>query len=403
MLSAEEQVQELKKGVVDLVSEGELLAKIKESIAKKTPLKIKAGFDPSRPDLHLGHTVLINKMRQFQRLGHHVVFLIGDFTAMIGDPSGRNQTRPALTLEECQENAKTYARQVFKILDPEKTEVAYNSKWLGPLSSSDFIRLASQYTVARMIERDDFSKRFEEKTPISIHEFLYPLVQGYDSVAMKSDVELGGTDQKFNLLVGRELQKAYGVRQQNVITVPILEGLDGVQKMSKSYNNFIAVDDSPKEMFGKTMRVSDELMFRYYELLTDISTLELSTLKSDVASGRKHPRAVKVELAKTLVARFHSESAATQAEDEFNRVFAGGGLPDDIPLIEVEGVTEMPIMDLLVKLGLCPTKSDARRMIDQKSVEVAGSRIEDIKKVIDFRTEVVVRVGKKRFAKVIGK
>ncbi len=404
-MSAEEQLRELKKGAVDLISEPELVAKLKESIAKNKPLRIKAGFDPSRPDLHLGHTVLLNKMRQFQKLGHQVIFLIGDFTAMIGDPSGKNQTRPALSEEECVENAKTYARQVNKVLDSAKTEVAYNSAWFKKMSTAEFIRLSSQYTVARMLERDDFANRFRERTPISIHEFLYPLVQGYDSVALRADVELGGTDQRFNLLVGREIQKSYGVPQQCVLTVPILEGLDGVQKMSKSLNNYIAVEDSPKEMFGKTMRVSDELMLRYYELLTDITTDELSTLKQDLASGKKHPRDVKAQLAKTLVTRFHSAADADRAEEEFRRVFSGGGLPDEIPMVELnakELSASIDACELLVRLNLASSKGEARRSVEGRAVEINGERVTDPKMQVPLNvgSDFIVRSGKKKFAKV---
>jgi tyrosyl-tRNA synthetase len=303
-----EQLKLLMKGVADIVSEKDLLDKLYLSQKEKRPLRIKAGFDPNRPDLHVGHTVLINKMRQFQQLGHHVMFLIGDFTALIGDPSGKNETRPALTPEEVKENAKTYARQVFKILDPDKTEVMYNNAWMGKFSAADFIRLASHYTVARIMERDDFSKRYKSGTPIAVHEFMYPLVQGYDSVVMKADVELGGTDQRFNLLVGRELQKSYGQSPQVVMMTPILEGTDGVQKMSKSLNNYIGVEDSPKDMFGKTMSVSDEMMYKYYELLTDLTVDEIKALKKE-----KHPRDVKVNLAKILVDRFHGKEAAENA------------------------------------------------------------------------------------------
>ena len=404
-MSVEEQLRELKKGAVDLISEPEFIAKLKESTAKNKPLRIKAGFDPSRPDLHLGHTVLLNKMRQFQRLGHQVIFLIGDFTAMIGDPSGKNQTRPALSEEECIENAKTYARQVNKVLDPAKTEVAYNSTWFKKMPTTEFIRLSSQYTVARMLERDDFANRFRERTPISIHEFLYPLVQGYDSVALRADVELGGTDQRFNLLVGREIQKSYGVPQQCVLTVPILEGLDGVQKMSKSLNNYIAVEDSPKEMFGKTMRVSDDLMLRYYELLTDITTDELAILKQDLAIERKHPRDVKVQLAKMLVTRFHSATDADRAEEEFRRVFSSGGLPDDMPVVELnakEYVTGIDACELLVRLNMAASKSEARRSIEGRAVEINGERLTDPKAQVSLSAggEFIVRSGKKKFAKV---
>ncbi len=404
--SAEEQLRELKKGSVDLISETELVAKLKESAAKNKPLRIKAGFDPSRPDLHLGHTVLLNKMRQFQRLGHQVIFLIGDFTAMIGDPSGKNQTRPPLTEDECVENAKTYARQVYKVLDSTKTEVAYNSTWFKKMSTADFIRLSSQYTVARMLERDDFANRFRERTPISIHEFLYPLVQGYDSVALRADVELGGTDQRFNLLVGREIQKSYGVAQQCVLTVPILEGLDGVQKMSKSLNNYIGVEDSPKDMFGKTMRVSDELMIRYYELLTDITTDEMTKLKQDLASGARHPRDVKVALAKSLVTRFHSATDADRAEEEFKRIFAAGGLPDEMPIFDLNAAEfsggAVGICQLLVRLNLAASNGEGRRSIDGRAVEVNGERVADPKLQVPLKSgdEFVVRSGKKKFAKV---
>ena len=371
-LDPREQLNELKKGALDIVSEGELLAKLKKSFDTGKPLRVKTGFDPSRPDLHLGHTVLLNKMRQFQRLGHHVIFLIGDFTALIGDPSGRNEARPPLSEEEIKENAKTYARQVYKVLDKEKTEVDYNSRWMKGFSSSDFIRLASHYTVARMIERDDFTKRFQNHQPISIHEFLYPLVQGYDSVALKSDIELGGTDQRFNLLVGRELQKAYGQEPQCILTVPILEGLDGVQKMSKSLDNYIAVEDTPKDIFGKTMRVSDELMIRYYELLADISVAELNKLKEDVKTGALHPRQVKVSLAKTLVARFHDQAAADNALEEFERIFVKKGLPDDVPVKELKPIDSVGICKLMADLGLAASNGEARRLVEGNAVEKDG-------------------------------
>ncbi|MEK6556582.1 MAG: tyrosine--tRNA ligase [Bdellovibrionota bacterium] len=406
-LSAEEQLKELKKGTVDCISEVELLAKLKESVAKSKPLRIKAGFDPSRPDLHIGHTVLLNKMRQFQEFGHHVIFLIGDFTAMIGDPTGKNVTRPALTSEEIQENAKTYARQVYKVLDEKKTEVAYNATWFNKFSAADFIRLTSQYTVARMLERDDFQKRYAEKAPISMHELLYPLVQGYDSVALKSDVELGGTDQKFNLLVGREIQKAYSVASQCVMTVPILEGLDGVQKMSKSLDNYIAVEDSPKDMFGKTMRVSDELMIRYFELLTDITTADLAKLQADLKERKLHPRQVKVDLAKTLVTRFHSKEAADNAEAEFNRIFVSGGLPDDMPTKSLnEG--SLQAAALLVELQLATSKSEARRLIEGGAVEIiqgketTGEKVKDHMQPVKLvkQSSFVVRAGKKKFVRV---
>jgi tyrosyl-tRNA synthetase len=401
-LDPKEQLNELKKGTVDVVSDGELLAKLKKSAEKNKPLRIKAGFDPSRPDLHLGHTVLLNKMRQFQQLGHHVLFLIGDFTAMIGDPTGRNEARPPLSEEEIKENAKTYARQVFKVLDPDKTEVVYNSHWMKQVTSADFIRLASHYTVARMIERDDFTKRFQAHQSISMHEFLYPLVQGYDSVAMKADVELGGTDQRFNLLVGRDLQKSYGQEQQCIMTVPILEGLDGVQKMSKSLDNYIAVEDSPKDMFGKTMRVSDELMLRYYELLTDITVSDLEKLKSDLKSGKVHPREVKVNLAKNLVARFHSREAADKAFEEFERIFVQKGLPDEVPVKEIAPIENIWICKLMAELGLASSSSEARRLVEQKAVESDGEKITDPQLKLNLKPgeEFVLKAGKKKFVRV---
>lgn len=401
-LDPQTQLRELRKGTVDIVSEGELLAKLKKSYEKNQPLRIKAGFDPSRPDLHIGHTVLLNKMRQFQQLGHHVTFLIGDFTAMIGDPTGRNESRPALTEEEIKENAKTYARQVFKVLDKDKTEVDYNSRWMKNLSSADFIRLASQYTVARMIERDDFHKRFSNHQSIAIHEFLYPLVQGYDSVAMKTDVELGGTDQRFNLLVGRDLQKSYGQEPQCIVTVPILEGLDGVQKMSKSLDNYIAVEDSPKDMFGKTMRVSDELMLRYYELLTDISVADLEKLKADLKSGAAHPRQVKVDLGKLLVERFHSKDAADNALVEFERIFIHKGVPDDMPVKAVAAISGIGLCKLMVEVGLAASNGEARRLVEGNAVEKDGEKLSDPQMKLDLTAgmEFVLKAGKKKFAKV---
>ena len=405
MISASEQMRELKKGIVDLVSEAELLKKLERSVATKKPLRIKAGFDPSRPDLHIGHTVLINKMRQFQELGHHVIFLIGDFTGLIGDPTGRNETRPALTVEEVAENAKTYAKQVFKILDREKTEVAYNSHWMNKFSAIDFIKLTGQYTVARMLERDDFSKRFKEQVPISVHEFLYPLVQGYDSVALKADVELGGSDQRFNLLVGRDIQRGYGLEPQCIMTTPILEGLDGVQKMSKSLDNYIGVEDTPRDMFGKTLRVSDELMLRYYELLTDITVSDLEKLKADLKSGARHPKAVKVELAKILVTRFHSKEAADQAEVEFQRMFAEGGLPDDMPEVQMAPADQIWICAFLTQAGLVTSNSEARRLVVQNAVELNQQKVSDPNLKLDLKKgeSYILKAGKKKFAKVVVK
>lgn len=401
-LDPAEQLKQLKKGAAEIVSEAELLGKLKKSHKDNKPLRIKAGFDPSRPDLHVGHTVLLNKMRQFQLLGHHVMFLIGDFTALIGDPTGKNEARPPLTREEVEVNAKTYAQQVFKILDPDKTEVMYNSTWFMKFSSVDFIRLTQQYTVARMLERDDFTKRFQSHTPIHMHELLYPLVQGYDSVAMKADVEMGGTDQKFNLLVGRELQKSFGQEQQCVFTMPILEGLDGVQKMSKSLDNYIGVDDSPRDMFGKTMRVSDELMIRYYELLTDITVDQLADLRGDLKSGKRHPRAVKVDLARTLVERFHGAAAGKAAVEEFDRIFVNKGLPDEVPSVTVASQAGIWICKLMVETGLATSNSDGRRLIEGKAVEKDGEKIIDPQLKMDLRAgqSFVLKAGKKKFVRV---
>lgn len=399
---ARAQVADLKKGITDLVSEGELLSKITRGLLKGKPLRIKAGFDPSRPDLHLGHTVLMNKMRQFQELGHQAIFLIGDFTAMIGDPTGKNETRPALTKEECSENAKTYAHQVFKILDSEKTEVRYNASWFDLFKPGDFIKLAGQYTVARMLERDDFAKRLKEQRPIAVHEFLYPLVQGYDSVALEADVELGGHDQRFNLLVGREIQKSYGMESQCIMTTPLLVGLDGIQKMSKSYDNYIGVEDSPQDIFGKTMRLSDDLMYSYYELLTDKTIAEVEALRVGVANKSLHPRDVKVALAKIFVARFHSPAAADAAEAEFQRVFSGKGLPDVIEEVRIKA-SEIGVQQLLVDLGMAGSKSEARRLIEGRAVEVDQAKVEDANLKLNLMVgkSLVIKAGKKNFKRVI--
>lgn len=399
----EEQLELVKFGAVDFISEPDFLKKLKKSYETKKPLKIKLGADPSRPDIHIGHTVVINKLKTLQDLGHHVQFLIGDFTALIGDPSGRNSTRPILTREEIEQNAKTYASQIFKILDPEKTEIVYNSHWLLKLTSIDFIRLSAQYTVARMLERDDFTKRFKSNTPISIHEFMYPLCQGYDSVALKSDLELGGTDQKFNLLVGRDLQSSYGVEPQCILTMPILEGLDGVNKMSKSLDNYIGVNESPKDMFGKTMRVSDDLMFRYYELLTSITPSDLAQLKKDVEEKKKHPRDVKVNLAKTLVARFHSQAAAQAAEDEFNRIFVDKGMPDQIEEFKVAAQPQMGLVQLMTTSGLTASNGEATRLITGGGVQLDQQKISDPKLKLDLKSgeSFVIKAGKKKFVKIV--
>ncbi|MBL7557051.1 MAG: tyrosine--tRNA ligase [Bdellovibrionaceae bacterium] len=402
-LKPEEQLERIGFGAVDLISKEDMLRKLKRSAETKKPLLIKFGADPTRPDIHIGHTVVINKLKTFQDLGHHIHFLIGDFTALIGDPSGKNTTRPILSREQIEENAKTYAKQIFKILDPDKTEIVYNSKWLAPMTSIDFIRLASRYTVARILERDDFSNRLKNQTPISVHELLYPLTQGYDSVALKSDVELGGTDQKFNLLVGRDLQSQYQQEPQCILTMPILEGLDGVNKMSKSLDNYISVVDTPKDMFGKTMRVSDELMYRYYELLSDITGSQLEQLKRDVKSGAKHPRQVKVDLAKFLVTRFHSASDANNAEDEFNRIFVQKGLPDTIDEKKVKPAKDVALNQLMTHLGITQTNSEASRLIEGGGVSIDSEKVSNAKLRIDLDAgkEFILKAGKKKFLKVI--
>lgn len=403
-LTPEEQLSYIKQGSVDFISEAEFLKKLKKSVGTKKPLKIKLGADPSRPDIHVGHTVVIQKMRVLQNLGHHVQFLIGDFTALIGDPTGKNTTRPILSREEIEQNAKSYAEQIFKILDPDKTEIVYNSSWLLKLTSIDFIKLTAKYTIARMLERDDFTNRYKSGVPISMHELMYPLCQGYDSVALQTDLELGGTDQKFNLLVGRDLQSHYGQEPQCILTMPILEGLDGVQKMSKSLDNYIGVSEVPKDMFGKTMRVSDELMYRYYELLTDMKTDEIAKLKAQVKAGEKHPRDVKVNLAKILVTRFHSVAAAQAAEDEFNRIFSQKGLPDEMKEA-VLSASSIQLTQLLVDLGFAASKSEGVRLITGGGVSIDQVKVADSKLVLELRSgqNLILKSGKKNFAKVVVK
>lgn len=388
------------RGTAEILVEDELRARLQESERTGTPLRVKAGFDPTAPDLHLGHTVLLNKMRHFQELGHQVMFLIGDFTGMIGDPSGKNATRPPLTREAVLENARTYQEQVFKILDPEKTEICFNSQWMNEVGAADMIRLASHWTVARMLERDDFAKRYAAQQPIAVHEFLYPLCQGYDSVCMRADVELGGTDQKFNLLVGRELQKHYGQRPQNVVMVPLLEGLDGVNKMSKSLGNYIGINEAPRDIFGKTMSVSDELMWRYFELLSFRSNAEIDALRAQVAAGG-NPRDVKVLLAREFVARFHGEAAAEEAAAEFAARFRQGVLPEDMPEVQVALPAEgLLLTQVLKQAGLTGSTGEAMRMIEQGAVRVAGERVEDKALRFERAQTLVMQVGKRRFARV---
>ncbi|MES2855920.1 MAG: tyrosine--tRNA ligase [Bdellovibrionota bacterium] len=399
-----EQLAELKRGVVDLVSDEDLLKKLERAYKNNAPLRVKAGFDPTRPDLHLGHTVLMNKMKQFQDLGHQVIFLVGDFTAMIGDPTGKNETRPALTKEEVKENAKSYVSQAYKILDEAKCELAWNASWFDQMRPADMIKIASNYTVARMLERDDFEKRYKGGVPIAIHEFLYPLVQGYDSVALKADVELGGTDQKFNLLVGRDLQRVYGQEPQCIMTMPLLEGLDGVQKMSKSADNYIGVEEAPRDMFGKTMRISDELMMRYYELLTDVPAAEIADLKAQMKAGL-NPRNVKVRLAKEFVTRFHGAAAGEAAVEEFDRIFVNKGIPDEMPEFKAPAskfAVEIDVAGLLKEFDLVPSTSEARRLIQSNAVEIAGAKVTQPRATFAFKpgTEVIIKVGKKKFAKL---
>ena len=402
MKSVAEQLALIERGAVDFHSKEDLVKKLTRSLDTGVPLIIKAGFDPTAPDLHLGHTVLIQKMRHFQLLGHDVHFLIGDFTGLIGDPTGKSDTRPALTPEDVKRNAETYKEQVFKILDPEKTKVVFNSTWLGQLTSFEMIRLASELTVARMLERDDFKKRFESNRPISIHEFLYPLIQGYDSVAMTADVELGGTDQLFNLLMGRDLQRSRGQEPQVVLTMPLLEGLDGVNKMSKSLGNYIGISEAPDSIFGKIMSISDDLMFRYYELLSDLPMTEITTLKGRIASGQIHPKAAKVQLAKEMVARFHNQAAAEDAERTFEQVFARHEMPDEIEEVRVVTTeSEIWVPKLLLDAGLVKSTSDGRRMIQQHAVSIEGERVEDINAVILTKGAVLLKVGKRRFCRVI--
>ncbi len=397
MSSVDSALELLRRGADEIIQEEEL----RERLASGRPLRVKAGFDPTAPDLHLGHTVLINKLRQFQTLGHQVVFLIGDFTGMIGDPTGRNKTRQPLTPEDVARNAETYRDQIFRILDPDLTEVAFNSSWMGKMGATDLIQLASRYTVARMLERDDFQKRYTANQSIAIHEFLYPLVQGYDSVALKADVELGGTDQKFNLLVGRELQREYGQPPQVILTTPVLEGLDGVQKMSKSLGNYVGIREPANEMYGKLMSISDDLMWRYFELLSFRLMDEIDGLRREVETGR-NPRDVKFLLANEIVERFHDSDAANKAHEEFVSRFQRGAMPSEMPehTITASEPDGQPLVPLLKEIGLVPSTSEALRMLKQQAVRVDGERVEDRELKLPPGDEYVLQVGKRRFARV---
>jgi len=400
-MTVAEQMALIKRGAVEILLEKELEEKLQKSVKTGVPLKVKAGFDPTAPDLHVGHTVLLHKMRQFQQLGHEIYFLIGDFTGMIGDPTGKSETRKPLTREDVLRNAETYKEQVFKILDPAKTKVVFNSDWLSKLNASDMIGLASKYTVARMLEREDFSNRFANQLPISIHEFLYPLIQGYDSVALEADVELGGTDQKFNLLVGRELQRGWGQAPQSVITMPLLEGLDGVNKMSKSLGNYIGINEPPDEIFGKVMSISDQLMLRYYELLSDMSLADLEKLKAGIRNHSLHPMDVKKRLGRELVARYHCADAADQAEENFVKRFRDNQTPDEMPEITMpadEG--KILLCKVLAQAGLVKSNSEGRRAILQGGVKVNGDKITDENMEMASNQGYVIQVGKRRFVRV---
>jgi tyrosyl-tRNA synthetase len=396
MTNISEALQIIKRGCDELLLEAEL----KDKLATGRPLRIKAGFDPTAPDLHLGHTVLLNKMRQLQDLGHEAMFLIGDFTGMIGDPTGKNVTRKPLSRDEVIDNARSYEQQIFKILDPEKTLVMFNSSWMNGMGAADLVSLAAKHTVARMLERDDFHKRYTSGQPIAIHEFLYPLIQGYDSVAMKADMELGGTDQKFNLLVGRELQKHYGQVPQVVLTMPILEGLDGVQKMSKSLGNYIGIAEDPREMFGKIMSISDDLMWRYFELLSlEASANDIRVMREAAAAGAENPRTYKVRLAQELITRFHSRKAAEEALADFEARFRQGALPDDMPHFTLSGAP-LGIAQVLKQANLTPSTSEALRMIEQGGVRLNGEKVSDKALVLSAGEAVVLQVGKRKFARV---
>ena len=398
--SVQEQLEIFKENLVELISEKELVAKLENSLKKKQPLRIKYGADPSAPDLHLGHTVPLRKLRQLQDLGHLVVFIIGDFTARIGDPSGKSETRPMQTEEQVHANAKTYQEQVFQILDKKKTEVRYNSEWLGKMRPEDFLKLTAQYTVARILERDDFSKRYKAGQPIALVEFLYPLLQGHDSVEIRSDIEIGGTDQKFNLLVGRELQKTDGQTPQVVMTLPLIEGLDGVQKMSKSLGNHIALKDTPREMFGKVMSIPDTMMERYYRYVAALSAKEAEAVLADLKSGALHPREAKSRLAERIVSLFHSETDGIRAREEFDEIFKNKGMPAEIPTVKVSQKT-IDIVSLLVEAKLATSKTEARRLMEQGGVKIGHEKITDPKAAITIGDPFVLQCGKRKFAKIV--
>jgi tyrosyl-tRNA synthetase len=396
-----EQLALFRKGTVDCIPEDDLKRNLERAARTGKPLRVKAGFDPTAPDIHLGHTVLIRKMRHFQQLGHQVIFLIGDFTGMIGDPSGRSGARPPMTREQIDQNAETYKQQIFKLLDPERTEIRFNREWFAGFSADDFVHLAAKATVAQILERDDFRKRFSAQTPISVHELLYPLAQGYDSVALEADVELGGTDQKFNLLMARQVQQSYGVANpQLIMTVPLLEGLDGVQKMSKSLGNYIGITESPREIFGKVMSISDGLMWRYYELLTDLAPAEIEQMKQSVGSGQRHPRDLKAELGRRIVADFHSETEAQEASDEFDRMFRGRQAPEDVPVVTLP-LGEVRLTTILSENHLAESISDAQRKIRDRGVRLNGDVVTDVAlRLGSEHADLLIQVGKRKFLRV---
>ncbi len=402
-LSVDEQLQIIKRGAVEVIPEDELKDKLTKSFKENKPLNIKLGCDPTRPDLHLGHSVVLRKLAQFQELGHQAILIIGDFTAMIGDPSGRNQTRPPLTFEEAKANAESYLAQAYKILHPDKTKIVYNSEWLGKMNFEDVIRLASKYTVARMLERDDFTKRFKSGIPISMHEILYPLAQAMDSVAIESDVELGGTDQKFNLLVGRDIQREYGIEPQIILTMPLLVGTDGAEKMSKSYDNYIGIDESPQNMYGKTLSIPDDLIYTYFELVTDEPIEELKKIKEALKNPDINPRDLKRRLARKIVEMYHSKEAAVKAEEEFDKIFVKKGIPDEMPEMELNYSEEITLLDLIMKAGFAPSRGEARRLIMQGGVSIDGEKITDAKYSFSPQKDFILKVGKRKFMKVIVK
>lgn len=398
--SINEQMDLIRHGVVEILPEEEFVKKLEKSLKDGKPLNIKLGCDPSRPDLHIGHSVVLRKLAQFQTLGHQAILIVGDFTGMIGDPSGRNVTRPALTIQETKLNGESYFNQATKILDREKTKMVYNSEWLSKMSFEEVIKLASKYTVARMIERDDFTKRFKSGKPIGIHEFLYPLAQAMDSVAIKSDVELGGTDQKFNLLVGRDIQREYGIEPQCILTMPLIPGTDGVEKMSKSYDNYIGISDSPKEIYGRTLSIPDDIIYLYYKLATDVSKDELANIKKHLDDSNVNPRDLKRRLARTFITMYHNSDAAKQAEEEFDKVFINKEAPDDIPVLKIDE-REIGILDLILKVKFAPSKGEAKRLVSQGGVAINSNKINNIGEKIKIENNMILKVGKRKFIKLL--